>query len=314
MNKSKILMITLVVVLVVLGVSAVLILSGNIGLTYANAAQYTAGETTVTGTVENLDVDWISGNVRIEYHNGAGISVTETGNQTIAGDDQLRWWLDGTTLRIRYAKAGRFRLFDTLEKTLTLSLPEGTGLKAVKIHTTSGNIDVPELAANETDLSVTSGNVNAAADTRKITAKATSGNLSIRTAGKTEDVNIEITSGSISAELEDAKSAHLHSTSGDIRISGRIGDADISATSGRISVRFDAFENLKIHVTSGDVKAVLPETPGFTCEASMTSGDFNYSGFSKASKEGKTYTFGEGGNGRCSISTTSGNIRIEKAE
>lgn len=313
MRKSKALMIALVVVLVALGVCAILVFSNNVGLTYANAERYTAGETTVTGAVDNLDVNWKSGNIAVEYHSGSGIIVTETGNRAITGDDQLRWWLDGTTLRIQYAKSGRFRLFDTLEKSLTVSLPEGTELKTAKIHTTSGSINVPKLTADETEVTVTSGNVNAAADTRKIKVSATSGDLNIRLPGKTDDVKIEVTSGRISAEIADAKTVRVNSTSGDIQVSGRAGKAEISATSGKINVGLDAFEDLDIHVTSGDVRAVLPEDPGFVCEASMTSGEFNYSGFSRVSKEGRNYTFGEGVS-RCTIHTTSGSIRVEKAE
>ena len=311
MKKSKVLMIALVACLVVLGVGAVLIFSNNIGLTYANADQYTAGETTVTGTVENLDVNWLSGNVRVEYHTGEGIRVAETGNKTIAGDDQLRWWLDGTTLRIQYAKSGRIRLLDNLEKTLTVSLPEGTVLKTAKIHTTSGDLDIPKLTADETELTVTSGNVNAAADTRKMTVSATSGDLNVRLEGETDTVSIGVTSGSISAELGTVKKLTIKSTSGNIRVSGRADDAEISATSGTVNVWFGVFRNLKISVTSGDVTAALPENPGFSCTAEVTSGNIDF-GFAMA-KEGNTYYCGDR-SGNCTIKTTSGNIRINKAD
>ncbi len=313
MKKSKILVFALIVVLVALGAGAVLVFGENIGLTYSNADKYTAGGTTVTGLVENLDVNWTSGKVQVEYHAGDGIIVSETGNRTISGDDELRWWLDGDTLRIQYAKSGRIRLFDRLQKTLTISLPEGTVLKTARLHLTSGDVDIPKLTADETELTVTSGDISAAAETRIMTVKATSGNLDIRLTGETENVTIKVTSGRITADLATAKHVEIGSTSGDIRASGRVGDAVIDATSGKISVRFDAFESLKINVTSGNVKAELPEDPGFTCEASMTSGDFNYRGFSRVSKDGKTYTFGSGEK-TCTIKTTSGDIEIQKAE
>ena len=311
MSKSKVLIIALVVCLIILGAGAFLIFGNNIGLTYANADKYTAGETTVSGTVENLDVAWKSGNVRIEYHEGEGIRVTETGNRTISGDDRLRWWLDGATLRIQYAKSGRFVLIDTLDKTLTVSLPEGTELKKAKIHTTSGDLDIPKLTSEDTELTVTSGNINVLADTQRMTVSATSGDLNVRLAGDTDTVTIGVTSGRISAELGNAKRATVSSTSGDMQISGRIGEADISATSGNISVRFDAFDRLSVKTTSGDVRAVLPETPGFTCTATVTSGKIE-TGI-QMTKNGDTYVCGDGSKS-CNIKTTSGNIRIDKAE
>ncbi len=314
MRKSKFLIIALVVVLVILGGCAVLIFSDNIGLTYAHADKYTAGEKTFTETVENLDVTWKSGNIRIEYNNSNEIRLTETGNKAMSEDDRLRWWLDGTTLRIQYAKSGRFVIFDTLQKELTISLPEGIVLKTAEIHTTSGDMDIPALAADEAKLSVTSGNVKAIADVRTLEVSATSGELDIHAIGETDSVTIKVTSGRITAALDDAKRASVKSTSGDITVSGKVGEADIDATSGKINARLDAFRKLKIEVTSGDVKATLPENDGgFTCAASMTSGDFNYSGFNKVSKDGKTYTFGDGKND-CTIKTTSGNIDIVSAD
>ena len=311
MTKSQMLKIALVVVLVAVGIGAVLIFSNSIGFTYANSEKYTAGGADITDRVENLDVNWKSGNIVLVYHAGKEISVTEEGNREITGDDRLRWWLDGTTLRIQYAKSGRFRLFDNLDKTLTISLPEGITLQTAKIHTTSGNIEVPELAAEEAELTVTSGSVSAAAEVRKMKAGATSGDLNLRLGGKTESLTAEVTSGSIAAELGDADYAKVSCTSGGIRISGRVGEAEVSATSGRVDVRLDAFRQLDISVTSGDVTAALPEHPGFACTAEVTSGEVNV-GLAMV-KEGNTYYCGDR-SGKCTIRATSGNIRIEKAD
>ena len=314
MKKSKVLTIILVVLLVALGAGTIWIISENTGLTYAHADRYTAGEAALTEKVENLDVDWTSGDIRIEYHTGSEIRVTESGNREITGDDQVRWWLDGATLRIRYAKSGRFRLFDTLKKTLTLSLPEGTVLKTAEIHTTSGDMDIPGLNADEAKLSVTSGNVKAVADVRTLEVGATSGDLDIRAAGATDSVTIKVTSGRITAAMDHAKRVSAKSTSGGITVTGRVGEAEISVTSGTIDVKLDAFRKLNIEATSGNVKAALPENDGgFTCTASMTSGNFDYSGFERSSKDGGTYTFGDGKN-ECTIRTTSGDIRIVKAD
>ena len=312
MNKSKIIVIALIVCLVALGVGAVLIFGNNLGLTYANADQYTAGDATVTGTVENLDVNWKSGSIKIEYHSGSEIRVTETGNRTISGDDQLRWWLDGTTLRIQYAKSGRFHIIDTLNKTLTISLPEGIVLKTAKIHTTSGDMDIPQLTADETELTVTSGNVRATADTRKMTVRATSGDLNISLPGNAEAVTFEVTSGKITADIGYAEKLSIHGTSSDINFYGKAGDADIKTTSGAVSVRFLTFRTLNIDVTSGNVTAALPENPGFTLDAKMTSGKLNYEGIA-FTRGGDVYSCGDG-SGRCSIHTTSGDIRIMKAD
>ena len=250
MKKSKILVIALIVLLVALGAGAVLVFGDNVG----------------------LDVHWTSGFVNVEYHTGGEITISETGNRAITGDDELRWWLDGGTLRIQYAKSGRIRLFDNLKKTLTISLPEGTVLKSAVLHLTSGDVNIPKLTADETILELTSGDIDAALDTKKLKANATSGNMDLRLQGETEEVTIGVTSGKINVDLGNAKKVSVMSTSGDIQVSGAAGNAELGATSGKINVRFSAFDSLKIDVTSGDVKAWLPEDPGFRCEVSKTSG------------------------------------------
>ena len=69
MSKSKTLTIALIVVLIALGVAA-WFLFGNTaaGLSYPNADKYSVGDATVSGTVNNLFVDWTAGKVTVEYY------------------------------------------------------------------------------------------------------------------------------------------------------------------------------------------------------------------------------------------------------
>ena len=328
MTKSKILTIALVVVLAALAVSAWFAFGSTAaGIEYANADKYTAGNTTVKGTVENLDIDWTSGEVNIEYHSGDGIIISETSKKTISEDDKLRWWLDGTTLRIRYAKSG-FRISFNLEKQLTVSLPEGTVLKSADIGSTSGDLKIPYLAADEIRLGSTSGNISAITLTGKLTASSTSGDVDVRQTADIDIVDLDSTSGSISCELVNVNTLTANSTSGSVRaaVSGKAGTVKLGSTSGNVypeiasagkvesssssgSVNGSvaAFTELKVGSTSGDVTLALPAEPGFTMKAGTTSGSF--SSELPLTKSGDSYTCGDG-SARCEISTTSGNIRI----
>ena len=97
MNRSRLLLIVLLVIAIVLGASGSSHLFGGItGFSYANADKYTIGDTEITSAVENLDIDWTSGKVNIEYHDGSGVSISEVANRSISEDEKLRWWLDGT--------------------------------------------------------------------------------------------------------------------------------------------------------------------------------------------------------------------------
>ena len=312
MKKSQILTYALVICLLAAAAYAWFIArSSGSGFSFANADKYTAGDITVNDTVDELDLDWTSGKVNVEYHAGSGITVSETANLALDDSTRLRWWLDGKTLRIRYCKPG-LNLNFNLQKVLTISLPEGLKLDKAELRVTSAEMNIPVLAADEIVLASTSGNVKAVTSARKLKADSTSGSLDIRQDGRLEKAEITSTSGGILAELAEAEEITVHSTSGIISLkAGKTDKAKLSSTSGNITLRLGAFRKLEAGSTSGRISAFLPTEPGFTCETSQTSGDF-YSDLALVTS-GNTYTCGDG-SAKCSLHTTSGNIELKKAE
>ena len=329
MSKSKILTGALIICLAALGVAGWFMFGRGAGMTYANAGKYTAGDTTVSSPVENLDINWTSGRVNIEYHAGDGVTVRETANRTLSEDDRIRWWLDGTTLRVQFCKPG-FRFFVNLEKTLTVSLPEGTVLKTAGIRATSADLEIADLAAGEIVIETTSGDIRAATAAKQLKAGATSGAITLRQDASADSVGLSSTSGSISLTLADAKevavdatsgeigvtmtgsadSVRLHSTSGTVRADLASADrADLSSTSGGVDVSLAAFKELKVGSTSGDVTAHLTAEPGFSGRLSTTSG--SVSSELALEKNGNTYACGDG-SAQVDIGTTSGSIRLLK--
>ena len=331
MSRSRIITAALIVCLLVVGACAWYMFGWSSGMTYANADKYTAGNATVTGSVNNLFIDWTEGSVKIEYHKGSGVIVSETASRALSEEEQLRWWLDGDTLRIRYARPN-FRVTSRLNKALTVSLPEGTVLKAADIGATSADITVPDLTADEIRLDSTSGDITAGTSAKKLTVASTSGDIRITQYADAVDVSLTSTSGGIGCTLGSAKSVRADSTSGAISLnlskgadkvrlgstSGNIyadfafaGKAEISSTSGSVHAKVASFDELKIGSTSGSVTAQLPEKPGFTCSADTTSGSFDSA--LPLAKDGKKYVCGDG-SAKCVIDTTSGDIRIEEIE
>lgn len=334
MNRSKILTAALIVVLVLLAAAAWLMFGRTAaGLEYPNADKYTVGSSaTISVPVNSLYVDWTSGQVNVKYHDGKDVVISETANRELSEDDTMRWWMDGGTLRIRYAKSG-IRITVNLEKKLTVSLPAGTVLRSADIGTTSGDIIAPSLAADEIRLDSTSGNIDAGTAAKKLTASSTSGDVKILQESDIDTVTLKSTSGSVSCALDGSvKSVHADSTSGSIglAVSGTVENVKLTSTSGNIypnlvyaekaefgstSGSFNgsvvSFKELKIGTTSGNVSVNLAAEPGFTCKVSTASGSF--SSDLALTKNGNAYTCGDG-SASCSIDTTSGDIRIGKAE
>ena len=219
MTKSRTFTVALIVVLILLAASAWLMFGRTAAdMSYPDADQYTVGNTTVTKPVSNLYVDWTSGRVNIEYHDGTGVIVSETANRALSEDDMLRWWLDGDTLRIRYAKSG-FRISFNLEKQLTVRLPYATELKSADISSTSGDLYIPALTADEIRLGSTSGSIDAGTVTKKLAASSTSGDVTVLQTGDLDSADLSSTSGSLSFGLEGSvKKVEANSTSGGVSV------------------------------------------------------------------------------------------------
>jgi len=337
MMNNKRMKLTSVICGVVL-TAAVITAAGSIvtvmGDNYENASEYTQGEADISSEVKNLDINWTSGKIEIAYHNNNTVLLRETANKSISSDMEMRWWLDGDTLRVQYSQsgAGFFNFgFQNLQKELTVTLPEGISLEDVSIRATSADVEIPSLKAEAVKMASTSGDINASADAPVIEVEATSGNIGCKTGESADEVSVVTTSGGISLEAGDAGSAKVRSTSGNVYVKGgsvksmqagstsgnvkfelqESGDTEISSTSGDIEVRIGALNSLKVHATSGDVTAYLPEQPGFTADIHTTSGDVRSA--LPMSSEGSTYVCGDG-SGRVEIHTTSGEVVVDRAE
>jgi len=328
MNKSKVLTILLGVCLVALGAASLFLFGGSFIKSYADAHMYQTGDTTLEGKVENLEIDWTDGRVTVAYHAGDTVTIAETSRKPISEDLRVRWWLDGTTLRIRYARSGARMLFQNLDKELTVTLPEGTRLKTVSVNGTSADLELPGLSAEEARLETTSGNIRTEAAVRKLTmastsgdvegtvdgaeeisAASTSGSISLTQTGEAKAVSLKTTSGGIGAVLENAGSVTAESTSGNIGLEAKKAEkVKAAATSGDVRLTLGAFSELEAGSTSGSVTAALPDRPGFSGEVKTTSGSVESALAMR--KEGNTYSCGDG-SARVNIHTTSGNVTLK---
>ena len=293
MSRNRKLTLALLACVVIVVAAVVMSLGGifnAMGMTYEHEDRYTAGDTVLTGQVRNLDIQWVNGKVNLVHHSGSTFELKETSSKPISADMQMRWWLDGDTLRVRYAKSG-FRLSWNQEKELTLTLPERLALDSVDISTVSGEIGLPGLKAD------------------RVTLSSVSGDQALELPGRASAVAMSSVSGGLRADIAETPELSMASTSG--RISARVpvsGRIKLSTVSGAVSLGTGTAEDISLATTSGSVTAALPGTPGFTAELTTVSGRVDAA--MPLSKDGNTYTCGNG-EGRVRASTVSGNVRLE---
>ena len=239
---------------------------------------YSAGDAVISQPVRNLDIDWVSGKVQIDYHDEDTVLLTETSVKPISADRAMRWQLDGDTLRVRYKKEGfSFPLFSFgigQDKELTVTLPKGTSLDEAKISTTSGDI-LAAAEAQSFDCDATSGDIHLTAlgNTRAITANATAGDIRLTAEDAVEKISADTTAGSITIDAADV-------------------------------------QEIDAHATAGDVTVLLSAAPGFTASLDTTAGKITYD--LPLTKQDGNYICGDGSR-KVKISTTAGDIRLEPA-
>ncbi len=250
--------------------------------TYANASAYAAGNARISFNVAVLDVDWIGGQVKLEYTDDDILSLTEeidfnaetTDFDWTSNEDwKMRWQINGTTLQIKYAKSGA-RLVNNLQKTLTIKVPKRTDLWSLTVKTVSAGID-------------------AALNTWGASFETVSGNINY-TGLVTNALDIETVSGEIAIVTATAPSLITFETvSGDVKyIAEKSMPAKIEADS-----------------VSGNFTLTLPFSASFRAWLHSVSGNMQVDSAFSATNQGSSVIVG-GGTNIIDAESVSGNLRI----
>ena len=187
---------------------------------YADAEKYTAGGFSYQADqVKAIDLDWAAGDVTLK--NGSGTcAVSESGDGSLVTSEKLHWWLDGTTLRIKYCESGYRHLIRSTKKHLTLEIPASVNLDidvasgkvqsstpleaaSLEIDTASGGISLGELTAGKAEIDSASGGIAIERiSAEKLTIDVASGGVTLGV-GDCKTVSVESASGSIVLKLLD---------------------------------------------------------------------------------------------------------------
>ena len=259
-------------------------------VTYVDSDKYTIGDAEITEKIENIEIDWPSGSVSVISHSENTFTLSEKAEDEISDEFRLHWWLEDTTLHVKFAASGAsLRLFGTLHKDMTLAVPEALYFDDVTIRAASAKIDVRDLVAETLSVSTASGDMNIGCAANIIRLNSASGKVQLNQEDEVGEVSIDTASGKIDVNL------------------GRVDRTSVESASGKIKVMAVSVDSLSAKATSGDVTLLLPDDSDFTANISTTSGEFE-SDFA-LKKDGSTYICGRG-SADIDIETTSGDVSI----
>lgn len=203
--------------------------------------------------VKSLDVDWISGAVKVEAYDGKSLTLKEESSRKLSEDECLRWKLTDGKLSVLACANGVRNL---PEKTLTVRVPRAWSGEALSVDTTSAEATVRELELSGTmSLESTSGDLSvtgcACAELR---LNSTSGDQRAETTAVSGLLTLESTSGIQRVICCTCAELRLDSTSGDqhAETTAVSGEAWVHSTSGSRDLRALSAKEISIDTTSGD--------------------------------------------------------------
>ena len=227
------------------------------------AAQFSAD-------IRDIEIDWMSGNIRMVPANVSSIAVSES---NVSGNKYaMLCRQDGTTLKIEFCGNTTFMDLKNLKlsKDLTILVPMDWNGRAVKVDAASAKLYAQDLTIREMEVDTASGACqfdNCTVDT-----------LDIDTA------------------------------SGDVRFTGRLNRLDCDSASAGVYAELDNVPSeIDMDTASGSVELVLPKDAGFAVNMDTMSGKFD-SDFPYSSKNG-VYLSGDGAC-RIDMSSMSGKVSI----
>lgn len=278
---------------------------------YPDGEKYSVGDARIEEKVERLALDWTSGEVHIQTHAQSTVLIEEKVSSSVRDELRVHWWLDGTTLRVKFCASGQgLRPLGNVRKELTVTVPESVVLEQAEISAASADVTAEGLRAGELKASTASGAMSLNAEAERIDLSSASGDISLTQSGRAESIRVSSASGRQVARLSAVGEARFDAASGGIEVTAEAADSIRAETaSGGVRLELAGMPaECSVRTTSGGVELRLPEDAGFTAQVETTSGDLESEYALK--KSGETYICGDG-SARIEIHTTSGDVSVQ---
>lgn len=226
-------------------------------------------------TVRGLEIDWVTGTIRIEAADVQQIQISETEVSDPRYEMHLKQ--NGRKLSIAFCQDEKllnfgFGIHETVSKDLTILVPLDWECETLEVDTAAANLNVSNLVISKVDFDGASG--------------------------VCEFVNCVV------GELD------LDTASGDVTFQGTLKALDCDAASASVTAVLDNVPSqVDMDSMSGDLDLTLPSTAGFTVTMDAMSSDF-ISDFAYTSRNG-SYVCGDGAC-RITMDAMSGDVYIRE--
>ena len=286
------------------------VVGGRISHALGGEEDYIMNEESFEKGIENIDIDWKSGDVSIKAWDGDQIIVREKSATSLTSRTKMKAKAQEGKLTVNFASKGVWMLPLLFKKDLEVLIPSSWDMKNITINTASSPVRISNLS------------------TLGLNVKSVSGTIFLDNMGVVGDTTLKTVSGDVTATLKAGVMFRSESTSGVIKakIGGKVVAAETKSTSGSVSLMVDDIgrisassasgpvelevggkaDYIDAQSVSGNVKLRLGEdTKGFLMTAKSLSGTVKCDFPSSVVED--QYTYGDGST-KISLKTSSGKV------
>lgn len=270
--------------------------NGSLG--YANSEEYTVGGGSVDMQgIQDIELNWNSGNVNITSYDGSQITFDETSERSLEENQRIRYLVRNGKLTIQFCAPYRnfgFWHVNIPGKTLEMKVPKALAdsLKEFEISGVSAAIHADGISA------------------KKLVVDSVSGSSNLKNI-RADTLEMDTVSGEIDASQVIVEALSISGVSGDISFRGEANRMDTDSVSGKTKVDSSLCpDRVNMSAVSGDLCLTIPDNAGFTAGYDSVSGDFT-NDFPGSSKKGKAI-YKDGG-ASFDFDTVSGDIEIKQS-
>ncbi len=227
---------------------------------YKNSKEYKLGGATINTDIEEIEIQWVNGDINIEYANVDGIEFSEIMAKDYNEEYKLRYLVSGNKLMIRFCKSG-ITVKGQIKKNLTVKIPKNYEFKTTTIETVSGKVVLPDSFKSEI-----------------ISYDGVSADFTNEGQILYTKMDVNTVSGEVIIEADAKEETEINTVSGDVTLSGRLsGTIDADSVSGDVIVVVTSATKFKADYdsVSGRYRTSLEESdnPTLKINVSSVSGD-----------------------------------------
>ena len=276
---------------------------------YKDGDKYTAGDREIKDKIENINIDYMAGNVKLIGSDSDIITVKETSSVKLNDKQKVHTYVDGTTLYVRYCASAKNINLNNLNKQLTVTIPEDLILSDLYVDVSSADVSCENFKSDSVSVDASSGNIQTECESNVIKLSASSGNVYLTQKGNSDDISIETSSGSIEVDMEEAANLTVSASSGDITIKAdSVAQFKSETSSGDNEFCFKSAPSVSdIEASSGNITVYLPKDSDLTLDMDMDE-DLSYD--LAFSRKGDVYMSGDGSN-KMKIDISSGEVNLK---